>query len=68
MEEIRNIDWKRSNPDWEGRCMIGGGRISKARINVVLTANYIKQKLALTLDAQEEAEERQFEERLKLKV
>ena len=43
--------------------MIGGGRISKARINVVLTANYIKKKLSLTLDAQEENEERQFKER-----
>ena len=63
LEKIKNIDWRRSNPDWEGRCMIGGGRISKARINVVLTANYIKKKLSLTLDPQEENEERQFKER-----
>ena len=60
---MTDIDWSRSNHDWEGRAMIGGGRISKARINVILTANYIKNKLELPLDPHEENEERLFKER-----
>ena len=43
--------------------MIGGGRISKARINVILTSNYIKNKLNISLEPDEDLEEQKFNER-----
>nr|BDD46373.1 hypothetical protein 2 [Halieaceae bacterium] len=47
------IDWSRKNPVWEGRSMVHG-RMSKARVNVQLTSNYIKQSLGLDLSAAEQ--------------
>ena len=46
LKHLKNIDWARANKDWEGRAMIHG-RISKTRINVILTASYIKQHLKI---------------------
>ena len=57
LKKLEGIDWSRSNPDWEGRAM-HHGRISKARTNVILTANYIKAALGLDLSASEKAYER----------
>jgi len=51
---LRNINWSRNNAEaWEGRALIGG-RVSKTTTNVMLTTNYIKQfmKLSLTPDEQ----------------
>ena len=62
-QNLKNINWRRDNKDWEGRCMIGGGRISKARINVILTSNYIKNKLNIPLEPDEDLEEQKFNER-----
>lgn len=45
---LKDIDWARANPDWEGRAIFHG-RISKATTSVVLTAIYIKQKLGMQL-------------------
>jgi len=46
---LRKIDWSRSNTSmWEGRAMIDG-RLSKARNNVVLTANALLNELQLPL-------------------
>ena len=56
LKKLRKIDWSRSNDEWEGRAMVLG-RISKARTNVLLTGNFIKQKLGLPLNDIEQAEE-----------
>lgn len=51
---LKNINWSRNNAEiWEGRALIGG-RVSKTTTNVILTTNYIKQfmKLSLTPDEQ----------------
>ncbi|MBJ6610746.1 MAG: DNA sulfur modification protein DndB [Candidatus Thiothrix moscowensis] len=57
LQGLKNIDWSRNNPDWEGRAMIQG-RISKAHINVMLTGNYIKQELNIPLNPVEAEAER----------
>lgn len=59
LKRLKDIDWARANKDWEGRAMVHG-RISKARINVLLTGNYIKQHLKLPLNPIEEAAEKEF--------
>ena len=58
LKKLRTVDWSRSNESlWEGRAMVHG-RISKARTNVRLTANYLKQHMGLPLNAEEEELER----------
>ncbi|MCB5186148.1 DNA sulfur modification protein DndB [Methylobacillus gramineus] len=53
IQKISQIDWSRSNSQlWEGRAM-NHGRISKARVNVLLTSNLIKQHLELPLKPEE---------------
>lgn len=59
LKKLKNIDWARANPDWEGRSLVHG-RISKARTNVLLTQNYIKTQLNLPLNPIEEEAERAF--------
>lgn len=59
LKSIRDIDWSRSNAEWEGRAMVHG-RISKATTNVVLTANLIKQKLGMSLSTSEQEIERKL--------
>jgi len=49
---IKDIDWSRSNPDWEGRALMAG-RLRKSYSNVVLTGNYLKLKLGLPLTEKE---------------
>ena len=58
-KKLKKIDWARANDDWEGRAMVHG-RISKARTNVLLTGNYIKQHLKLPLNPVEEAAEQEL--------
>lgn len=53
LKALKNIDWARANPEWEGRAM-HHGRISKARSSVVLTGNYIKQQLDIPLTPSEQ--------------
>lgn len=51
--KLKEIDWSRRNLSfWEGRALIGG-RLSKSKNNVVLTANAIKHRLNLPLDPKE---------------
>jgi DNA sulfur modification protein DndB len=57
LKPLKQIDWKRSNPEWEGRAMIGG-RMSKAQNNLILTVTYLKSTLALPLTSEEEQLER----------
>ncbi len=59
LKRLIEIDWSRSNPDWEGRAM-HHGRISKARSSVILTVNYIKKHLGLPLTPTEQEHEDAF--------
>lgn len=59
LKKLKKIDWARANPEWEGRAMVHG-RISKARTNVLLTGNYIKQQLKIQLNPIEEEAEKAF--------
>ena len=59
LTKLESIDWARANPDWEGRAMVQG-RISKARIHVMLTGNYIKTKLGVPLTPSEAEAEKAF--------
>lgn len=59
ISKLRNIDWSRANPEWEGRAMVHG-RISKATTNVALTASLIKRKLGLSLSTVERELEQRF--------
>ena len=54
LKKLPTVDWSRSNQAlWEGRAMVHG-RISKARTNVRLTANLLKMRMGLCLNAEEE--------------
>jgi DNA sulfur modification protein DndB len=60
LKQLANIDWSRANGNlWEGRAMIGG-RVSKARNNVVLTKNVVKQEIGLPLNPEENRLEEAF--------
>ena len=64
LSALQNIDWLRSNTGiWEGRAMIAG-QMNIARQNVLLTANFLKTTLGLSLTA----EEARLEEQHKLGV
>ncbi len=53
LSKLGEIDWARANQEWDNRALVHG-RISKARSNVALTANLIKQKLDLPLTPSEQ--------------
>ena len=60
---LASVDWSRSNTQlWEGRAMIGG-RLNKARNNVVLVANVILRTLDLPLTPEGERVEQKRAER-----
>jgi len=59
LTQLSTIDWSRQNKDWEGRALVHG-RVSKARTNVLLTGNYIKQHLDIPLNDIEEQLEQEF--------
>ncbi|MBE0567699.1 MAG: DNA sulfur modification protein DndB [Krumholzibacteria bacterium] len=60
LAKIKTIDWARSNHRlWEGRAMTGG-RVQKARNNVVLTVNAIKRHIGLPLSPEEQRVEDAF--------
>ncbi|MBD9362277.1 DNA sulfur modification protein DndB [Methylomonas fluvii] len=61
LSQLSNIDWSRQNKDWEGRALVHG-RVSKARTNVLLTGNYIKQHLGTSLNDIEESLEKEFQQ------
>ncbi|MFE1411373.1 DNA sulfur modification protein DndB [Streptomyces sp. NPDC058746] len=50
---LKNVDWTRSNADWEGRAIVGG-RVSKSHQNVALTVNYLRNHLDLGLSIEEQ--------------
>ncbi|GIH25823.1 hypothetical protein Aph01nite_41330 [Acrocarpospora phusangensis] len=53
---LRDVDWSRTNPEWEGRAIIGG-RVSKNHQNVVLTVNHLRLQLGLELSTEEKQAE-----------
>jgi DNA sulfur modification protein DndB len=59
LKQLKKIDWARANSEWENRAIVHG-RISKARTNVVLTGNLIKQYLNIPLNNNEEELEKAF--------
>ena len=68
LQQLQQIDWSRSNEQvWEGRAM-NNGRISKAQMNLTLTANYLKQILNLPLTTEEEKVEKRFLKQIHGKV
>lgn len=52
LAQLRALDWRRANPMWEGRAMVGG-QLSKARAQIIRTASAIKQVLGLPLSPEE---------------
>jgi len=59
LKKLADIDWSRSNPDWEGRAMQLGA-LQKKTTNVQLTANAIKAALGLKLSPEEQELEKAF--------
>ncbi|MCY4200609.1 MAG: DNA sulfur modification protein DndB [Gammaproteobacteria bacterium] len=58
LKRLGTLDWSRSNEElWEGRAMTHG-RISKAKVNIQLTANLIKRHIGLALNPEEDELER----------
>lgn len=63
LDRIGKVDWSRSNTRlWEGRAM-NGGKVSKARDNIILTANILKRYLEVPLSKDEEETESRFRKR-----
>jgi DNA sulfur modification protein DndB len=56
LDALGDIDWSRENPLWEGRALLGG-RVSKARQNVVLTVTALKTALGLSVSEAERQSE-----------
>ena len=60
LKGLSSIDWQRSNAkDWEGRC-IKSERMKISKLNILLTASLIKQKLKISLTELEQREEEKF--------
>lgn len=60
LENLKAIDWHRSNAAvWEGRATVGG-KVSKGASNVLLTAGYIRAALGLELPPDEQHAEDGF--------
>ena len=64
LKKLEKIDWSRTSSKWEGRAM-NQGRISKARVNVILTGNAIKTNLGIKLTPSEEEIEQEFLENVR---
>ncbi len=59
LKRLREVDWSRTNPDWQDR-IIFDGRISKSRASVARMAAYLKNSLELPLSPDEERLEREI--------
>jgi DNA sulfur modification protein DndB len=56
---LQSIDWRKESAIWDGRAVVAG-KMSKTHQSVVLTANVIKQHLAIPLSADERSLEDAF--------
>lgn len=64
LENIKNIDWNRSNlSDWQNRVISPTGKIVKSATYVRLAGNLIKLKLGIRLTSEEEKIEKMLKER-----
>ena len=52
LDGLRHVDWKKSNSDWQGICMIGTEVVTRVPTRRA-TANYIKWKLGLEAERPE---------------
>ncbi len=60
LDNLKSIDWSRSNSElWEGRALLHG-RLSKARTNVALTANVIREAFGVRLSPDDQSLEETF--------
>ena len=48
IKRLRDVDWSRTNPEWEGRLLLNG-RMLKNAVGVELAANTILQKCGVKL-------------------
>jgi DNA sulfur modification protein DndB len=63
LKNFEKVNWSRSNvKDWEGRALLGG-KVNKARQNVILTTNIVKNILGISLSEEESKIENSFEQR-----
>ncbi|WP_433562291.1 DNA sulfur modification protein DndB [Nocardia sp. CA-151230] len=53
LKSLADVDWARTNPDWEGRAIVGG-RVSKSHTQVTLTVNYLRRVLDQRLSPEEQ--------------
>ncbi len=58
IKKLRTIDWRRTNPTWEGR-ILRRGNVSKTTDAIFLTANVIKRHLGIALTTDDEGRELQ---------
>lgn len=56
---LAGIDWSRRNADWEGRA-ISAGKVVNSRQSLMLTSNYLKRHLGLSLSHSEQETEDKF--------
>lgn len=59
IEPLGLVNWSRDNGDWEGRALIGG-RLAINGTNIILTSNYLKQKVGIPLTKQEISYENEY--------
>jgi len=59
LRALAEIDWRRTNPEWEGRSIVGG-KVSISRNNITLLTNAIKKHLGLNLNQDEQEAEDAF--------
>ncbi|WP_354625266.1 DNA sulfur modification protein DndB [Psychromonas sp. MME2] len=52
IKKLKDVDWRKSNPQWAQRSMLHG-RLSKASTNIILTTNALKTALGLALTPDE---------------
>lgn len=62
LAKISKLDWRRCNPDWEGRAM-SAGRLTTSGNHPILTRNLIKLHLTLPLSEEEKQIEHEFNRR-----
>ncbi len=61
LSKLSTIDWSRANKEqWEGRALLHG-KLSKARANVALTANVIRNTLGVRLSPMDQSLEETFQ-------
>ncbi len=57
--KLKDVDWRKSNPQWALRSMLHG-RLSKAATNITLTTNALKEELGLALTPDERTLENKY--------